>query len=150
MLSAVLLEAFLEEYKVPFTKDTLHSLRQTAAAWPKDRRKRASFAVHKTLKTHPDRFRLITDTMTVAEARAIMGHRTPTRSAYSASAVECANAARSWAKAIRRRLPNEEVSEELLTAITAAWEEISTAATEIGIYDELIARFEAIGLSEVG
>jgi hypothetical protein len=55
---------------------TLRHYRQTAGAWPGERRRSTvGYEVHRILATQPDRFDLISDGMTVSEARKIIRDR---------------------------------------------------------------------------
>jgi hypothetical protein len=58
---------------------TLQQYKYVSDAWPKSKRKKASFNVHHILAGNPDRFRLIHDGMTRSEAYRAVGRAEPSR-----------------------------------------------------------------------
>lgn len=140
-LQGVLLQAFLDDFEVPWTKATLHTLRQTAAAWPKSRRKKTSFAVHKILKPHTDRYRLIRNDMTVAEALSIMGRKAPEAHSLRQSPVETMAALRSWIRVFDRRTVDElGLDTDLHHASVETLVEFMAVAVRLGFYDDAVER----------
>jgi hypothetical protein len=58
--------------EIGVSEHELYAVRYVSKQWPKGKRANASWEVHSILAPHPERFTLIRDGMTVAEAQAIM------------------------------------------------------------------------------
>lgn len=140
---SALLHAFYEDYEVPWSWNTFGKIRKVCGAFPREGRKKTSFKAHEQLAYHPDRLKLIQDGLSIREAAKLAGRKPTTNiRADRVTAIQCANATKSWSKSLRRRMRYDEPSEDLIVAVSEAWYELSQVIDELGLYAELVAEFE--------
>lgn len=142
-VSRVLLDAFIDDYGYPHTSRNLVQLRGVCTAWPRDKRTKAPISVHLALCTHPRRFELVRDDTTYAEARKLAAWQpqaTPS-SGRTATAIECANATKGWARSLDKRAGSAP-SQELVDATADAWRALTGVVDRFGLLDELVSEFQ--------
>jgi hypothetical protein len=64
---------WIRECDLDLTVGGLKQYRETARAWPPSYRTKAAWSVHLELRSHPDRFSLVTDATSTTDTRKIMG-----------------------------------------------------------------------------
>lgn len=133
-----LLEAFMDECECQLSCSTLKCYRSVCKSWPKNKRRKAGFTAHKLLMGCPERFELLIDGMSEREARKIALQN---RGNERLSLLRCAKAIKSYTDTLIMRLP-EDPGEDVVTAISDAWMELSRAIDELGFLDELIREYD--------
>lgn len=144
-----LLDMWSTEYEFPYSRGTLTQMRVNARAWPKDRRSSASYSTHSVLAASPERFSIITDSMSFSEARAAMGRKPRAGNPRAASSpIECANAAKSFSRRLAKIVPDRP-SEDVLESIHEVWLELTVLMDRFGRLEDAIDVYEQFDALEM-